>query len=110
MKRLTTYYFLLLVLLNVFFALYLSFTMTGYEVFLNYLSGGQEFPLWTERAIRYPWWPWVCAAVYAVGAALSLWGKLKDNVLRHLLVIALFVELGVMLLAVAAFTVPWFRL
>jgi len=109
MKRLTTYYFLLLVFLNVLFALYLSATTAHYEISINKFLGGYALPGLTEWAIRHPWWPWVCAAVCAVGAMLSLWGKLKDNVLRHLLVITLFVEFGIMFLTVMVFTILWSR-
>jgi len=104
MKRLTTYYFLLLGCLSVFFALYLPLVATSFEDFVSRFGSGIKW------GYPFPWWPWVGVVVCAVGTVLSLWGIPKDNVLRHLLVITLFVELGAMSLTVAAFIVLWFRL
>ena len=109
MKRLTTYYFLLLVFLNVLFALYLLATTASCENSINEFLGGSALPLWTELAIRYSWWPWVGVVICIVGTMLSLWGRPKDSILRNLLIVFLIVELWVMFNAVMAFTIPGYR-
>jgi len=107
MKRLTTYYFLLLGGLNVFLVKLLPSAATLYEVVIgNKVLEGQELPWWTEQVLQYSWWPWVGVVICVVGIVLSLLGKLKDNVLKNLLVILLFVELWVMFLSVVAFHLP----
>jgi len=106
MKKLTTYYFFLwLGSLNVFFALCLPPVATSFEVFVN-----SKFGSGIQWGCPFPWWPWGGVAVCVVGAALSLRGRLKDNVLRHLLVITLFVEIGLMFLTMMSFAVVWFGL
>ena len=98
MRKLTMYYFLLLVFLNVFFALCLPPAVASCEAFVN-----SHFGSGIKWVCPYPWWPWVGAAVGAVGATLSQRDRVKDNVLRHLLVITLFVELGAMVFTALAF-------
>ena len=106
MKKLTTYYFLLLAWLNVFFAQYLPNAAAFYENFYrNSLLGGQPLPLWTELVCTYPWWPWVGVAICVVGTMLSLLGRPKDNVLKNLLIALLIVELGIMIFTMMAFHV-----
>ena len=102
MKRTMTYYFLLLECLNVLFVLWLSPMVGkyGYDIKETF---GAALPLATKWVIQYPWWPWGGAAICAVGVVLSLWGILKDNVLRYLLVIILFVEIGLMFFTATAF-------
>ncbi|MCL1920377.1 MAG: hypothetical protein FWG50_04750 [Kiritimatiellaeota bacterium] len=102
MKRLTTYYFLLLAGFNVFFALCLS-SATAKHGYLIKESLGTALPLPTQWILQYSWWPLAGAAVCAIGTVLSLLGRPKDNTLRNLLIVFLFVELGAMFLTAIAF-------
>jgi len=106
MKRLTMCYFLLLVCLNVFFALCLSSVIASYEAAIRERFG-TALPPPTEWVFQYPWWPWIGVAVYMIGAVLSLFGKPNDYVLRNLLIVFLIVELGVMFVSMMAFNLPW---
>ena len=110
MKRLTTYYFLLLTGFNVLFAYYLTFVTANYKAVIQDALEGQALPLYTEWFCQYLWWPWAGVVVCVVGAMLSLWGKPKDNVLRTLLVIFLTVELLIMFVTLVAFHLPWVTL
>jgi len=67
MKKLTTYYFLLLTGLNVLFAYYLMFVTANYKVVIQDALEGQALPLYTERFCQYLWWPWVGVAVCVIG-------------------------------------------
>jgi len=107
MKRLTTYYFLLLACLNVLFAQILSFAMADYKTVLDNKFDGSALPPCTERVFQYPWWPWIGVTGCIIGAILSLWGKPRDNVLKNLLIVFLIVELWIMFYTVVAFHAPW---
>jgi len=102
MKKLTTWFFLLLACFNAFFALCLS-SVTAKHGYLIQESFGTALPLPTKWILQYSWWPLVGAIVCVIGAILSLLGKPKDYDFRNLLTIFLFVELGVMFLTAVAF-------
>ena len=103
MKRLTTYYFLLLGCSNVFFALRVPPMTADYSAVLT--GFGNALPPLTKWFIQNPWWPWTGAAVCVTGAALSFWGSPKDNVLRKVLAGFLIAELVVMFLFVVSFVI-----
>jgi len=110
MKRLTTYYFLLLACSNFYFARVLSKATTFFDVFVRerFLEG-QALPMLTEWVILYSWWPWIGFAVCVIGAVLSLLGIPKDNILKNLLIIVLIVEFWIMFFFVVAFILPWVK-
>jgi len=109
MKRLTTYYFLLLTGFNVLFAYYLTFVTANYKVVIQDALEGQALPLYTEWFCQYLWWPWVGVVVGVIGVVLSLVGKPKDNVLKTLLIVFLIAEVWFMFATVVAFHFPWYR-
>jgi len=98
MKRLTTYYFLVLACTNAFFALRLSLTATDERIASLKHLFGDALPRLTEWFLQYPWWPRIGAAVCIIGAVLSLLGTVKDSILKRVLIVFLIVELGVMFL------------
>ena len=102
MKRLTTYYFLLLACSNVFFALRLSLTATADRLAVLKRLFGDALPRLTEWFFQYPWWPWIGVAVCIIGTVLSLLGKVNDSILKRLLIVFLMVELVVMFLFMTA--------
>jgi len=111
MKRLTTYYFLLLACLNVFFALFLPFITNHYKMTVqDTLLEGRVLPLLTERVIQCSCWPWVGVAICVTGTILSLLGRLRDNVLTNLLIVFLIIELWVMFISLVAFNIPFINL
>jgi len=107
MKRLTTYYFLLLAGLSAFFAQYVTLTIVDCKITINDVFEGQALPLWTEWAFQCTWWLWIGVAICIVGVTLSLLGKPKDNVMRTLLAVFLIVELCVMFFTMVAFHLPF---
>ena len=98
MKRLTTYYFLLLAYSNAFFALRPPLTITDDRLADFKHLFGDELPRLTEWFFQYPWWPRIGAVVCVIGAVLSLLGIVKDSTLKRLLIVFLILELGVMFL------------
>jgi hypothetical protein len=98
MKRLVTYYFLLLAYSNAFFALRPPLTITDDRLASLKHLFGDELPRLTEWFFQYPWWPRIGAVICIIGVVLSLLGKVKDSILRRLLVVFIIVELGVMFL------------
>ena len=108
MKRLTTYYYLLLTCLNVLFALFIPFITSRYKAAVDTLLDGQALPLWTERVVQCPWWPWIGVAICLIGTMLSLLGRIRDNVLKNILVVFLIIELLVVFTSLVAFNIPWF--
>jgi len=108
MKRLTTYYFLLLAGSNLLLAQYLPSAITLFEdVISKGPLGGMQLPFVTERVFGCPWWPWVGVAICVFGAMLSLLGIPKDNVLKNLLVIFLIIEFWALFTTMAAFHMPF---
>jgi hypothetical protein len=101
MKRLTTYYFLLLACFNVFLSLCLS-SLTG-EYGIIGEEGDPSLPFLLEWAFQRPLWPRIGVAVCVIGAVLSLLGKPNDNVLKNLLIVALIAELWGMFLTAITF-------
>jgi len=103
MKRLTTYYFLLLACLNLFLSLCLSSVTAEYSAIGEEGIENPSLPLLLEWAFQRPWWPRIGVVVCVLGVVLSLLGKPKDNVLKNLLIVALVAELWGMFLSVVAF-------
>ena len=103
MKRLTTYYFLLLVFFNVFLSLCLSSATASYSAIGEERAGGMPPSLLMDLAFQRPWWPRFGVVVCVVGAVLSLLGRPKDNVLKNLLIVFLIAELWSMFLTAATF-------
>ena len=99
MKKIVMYYFVALAGLNAIFALCLP-------PMVAYFKNGFGM-IWNCPC---PWWPWVGVVVCVTGAALSLWRRVKEKVLRNLLVVVLFVELGIMFITVVAFTAPFYSM
>jgi len=107
MKRLTTYYFLLLLGLNMIFAQYLRFAVSEFKNGLQNMLEGKPLPLATERLIQFYWWPWMCVVIYGLGLMASLIGKPNDSILRNVLICILIIELLGMFVTAASFNLPW---
>ena len=101
MKKLTTYYFLLLVCFNVFLSLCLSSLTGEYGVIGE--AGEPSLPVLLEWAFQRPLWPRIGVAVCTLGAVSSLLGKPSDTVLKNLLMVVLIAELWGMFLSAVAF-------
>jgi len=110
MKKLTTYYFLLLAILSALFAQCLMFAIADCKVAMDDILEGKEWHPWTERAFHCPWWLWIGVAICVAGTALSLLGRPKDYVLRTLLVVFLIVELLILFVTLVAFHLPFVTL
>ena len=107
MKKATTYYFLLLLGLNAFFAWYMTFADGVMRKTLHEALGGAPLPLWTQRFLDYHWWPWLAALASLSGVMTSLSMKVSDRVLRHVLVCFLILELWLMFTVSVALVAPW---
>ena len=99
MKKITMCYFVSLAGLNAVFALCLPSMVAYFKSEFGMIWG-----------CPYPWWPWVGVVVCVAGVLLSLWKRVKEKVLRNLLVVVLFVEIGIMFLTVVAFTAPFYSI
>jgi hypothetical protein len=110
MKKATTYYFLLLLCLNAFFAWYLTFAAGELGKAMHCALGGAPLPLLTQRFMEYHWWPWVAVVVALIGAITSVTGRVSDRILSHALVCFLILELWVMFTVAVALALPWVTL
>jgi hypothetical protein len=107
MKRLTTYYFILLAGLNVLFATYLGGVIVYFKTTLEEILQGKPLPLATEQLLGCYWWPWLFFGVACLGTLLSILGIPHDRFLRHILIGAIFIELVGVFWTVVALSTPW---
>jgi len=110
MKKLTTYYFILLGVLNLWFASYLTFVTSEFKDQLFHLQNGRPIPVPTEQLLNCYWWPWVFFAVAGLGTLLSIAVRPDNPLPRRILTNVLGLELVGLVFTVVAFSMPWIRI
>jgi hypothetical protein len=107
MKKISTYYFLVLAATNAWLGfIFIRFNRMMLDEFVRYFEG-RALPIITVWATSCPWWPFVLAAFFAGGLALSIATRIRSSMLCHLVIAGLVAESFILFWTMAAYAVPW---
>ena len=104
MKKISTYYFIVLAILNGFLIPCMLWFLGFMSQQFNYIAEGQRLPAATERFLSFPSWPSVFMALSLVGVAVSIWTKIKSSTLYHAIIVMLVLE--ALILCLGMLTLP----
>lgn len=106
LKKISTYYFAGLVLLNTWFVLYMHFfeglVRRTYAIQIE----GEKLPPLTQFMIGMSGWTYFFLCLSVLGLGLSLVPKIKDNILIHLVFCILIIEMLIFSILMFAYFVP----
>ncbi len=110
MKKASTYYLLLLTAANALLTwFFLGFTDMMSHQWQDDLRG-VPLPAVTKLFLQAPWWPAAFAVVFLIAAIVSLASNRRNELLLHLLIVALMIEVFVLFLATVGYTIPYVKL
>jgi hypothetical protein len=121
MKKLSTYYFIGLALLNAFSAISLAdlhkhtykFWREGTlsPRFYAEIQGDHDLrylPPLTQLVIEYSWWPFIIAAVSLGGAVVSVATSIRSSSLCHFVIALLLLDTLIFSTMVVAYLLPFY--
>ncbi|MDD5523150.1 MAG: hypothetical protein PHI84_20215 [Kiritimatiellae bacterium] len=107
MKKIGTYYFLLLTVLNALAGYgYGHFTSIMLKEY-THRFGGRPLPQLTTVFLGIPWWPYIFVALCVLGLVLGVATRLQNNVLLHVVILILMIEGYILFMASIAFAIPF---
>ena len=110
MKKISTYYFILLAGVNAwltwFFPIFTGMMDHQWKEDL----GGAEVPWATQVFLHAPWWPAVFFAIFLMGTVVSVFVKRQNQMLLHVVILTLMVEGFVLFWAVVSYSIPYLRI
>jgi hypothetical protein len=107
MKKAATYYFALFAVANVFVAHVFSILYGELGRALREVLEGKHLPAITQTLLLAPWWPYVFAGLFLVGALMSLGTRWRSETLCHAVIVLLALEAFVLFCNVAACSLPF---
>ena len=106
MKKVSTYYFLGIVVMSLLFGSWVGQATKMFAGAFHRLLEGKPLPPLTNWVIAYSYWPYLVAAFGGVGLILSLGTRLKSETLTHAAVALALLSLMVAVASLLAFAVP----
>jgi uncharacterized membrane protein len=106
MKKTATYYFGVLAALNALAAVVMS-SMNG-NIALVYarLFEGKPYPAITNMVFECPWWPYIFCVLCLAGCAMSIFSKIRDDSLCHIVILSLATELVLVFMVMLGYLLP----
>ncbi len=107
MKKISTYYFAIIIALNLFFGYCVSgWNRTLVKTYSDLFDGARLPPL-TEWHISIPWWPYLVAGICGLGLLVSLLSKITSTKLAHVVFVILVLDALLMLTTMIAYIAPF---
>lgn len=121
MKKLATYYFIVLALLNLYGQLSLAdLHKHTYKLYLKSLMGPKFYsemreghdldymPAISQFVMKYSWWPFIIVGLSLVGAIVSLVTSIRSSALCHFVIALVAADAFMLFLTVIAYLLPFY--
>ena len=109
MRKPSSYYFIVLALMNLLIA-HCLYTFSGWILYWwDTYHRGEALPAISEIAFHHPQWPVVIAVLAVVGACVSFATKISSARLSHVVIGLLTIDTVVLFVTVFAYAAPFVR-